>query len=171
MALRSEEARLVTIPSYIGNMAPPLLVDLARYRVIARLEGHIERVFSSRWVAGCQILTAGGDGTARLWDGSTGWLRQTYRGSSRALADATLSPDGLVVAGGADGVLRFWETASGRLLWTIPVYKSWIIGVYIEGSDIVTRGFTGELSRWTLSDPEQVIGTCRNNERCAVVPR
>ena len=169
MALRSEGARLVTIPSYLGNAAPPLLVDLETYRVIARLEGHVERVFSARWVTGGRILTAGRDGTARLWDGSTGELRQTYRGSSRSLADATLSPDGLVVGGGADGVLRFWDAASARLLWALPVYKSWIIGVHIEGGDIVTRGFTGELSRWTLPDPAQVIGTCRNNERCPKV--
>src|SRR5262249_2005377 len=31
MALRSEGARLVTIPSYLGNAAPPLLVDLETY--------------------------------------------------------------------------------------------------------------------------------------------
>jgi WD40 repeat protein len=169
MALRSEGARLNTIPSYLGNAAPPLLVDLESYRVIAQLEGHVERVFSARWVTGGRILTAGRDGTARLWDGSTGELRQTYRGSSRSLADATLLPDGLVVGGGTDGMLRFWDATSARLLWALPVHKSWIIGVHIEGGDIVTRGFTGELSRWTLPDPAQVISTCRNNERCAKV--
>jgi WD40 repeat protein len=53
-------------------------------------------------------LTTGGDGTARLWDGTTGRLRQTYRGGSCFLADATLAPDGsMVVAGDADGLLRF----------------------------------------------------------------
>ncbi len=169
MALRSEGARLVTIPSYLGNAAPPLLLDLETYRVIARLEGHIERVFSARWVTGGRILTTGRDGTARLWEGATGVLRQIYRGSSRSLADATLLPDGLVVGGGADGVLRFWDASSARVLWALPVYKSWIIGVHVEGGDIVTRGFTGELSKWTLPDTAQVIGTCRNNELCPKV--
>jgi WD40 repeat protein len=76
-------------------------------------------VLSARWVAGSQILTAGSEGTARLWDGSTGQLRQIYQGGSRFLADATLAPDGLVMAGGADGLLRFWDAASGRLLWAL----------------------------------------------------
>jgi WD40 repeat protein len=169
MSLRIDGTRLVTIPIYSGNAAPPLLLDVEHYRVIAQLEGHVGRVFSARWVAGHQILTAGGDGTARLWDGSTGQLRQIYRGSSRFLADATLVPDGLVMAGGADGLLRFWDAASGRMLWALQAHKSQLIGVHVEGRDIVTRGFGGELSRWTLPRSEQVIEACGDQERCAIM--
>ena len=136
MSLRIEGTRLVTLPAaalVTGNEGPPLLLDLEHYRVIARLEGHVGRVFSARWMAGDQILTAGGDGTVRLWDGSTGQLRQTYRGSSNFLADATLTADGLVIAGGADGLLRFWDRASGRPLWTLPAQTSSLIGVHVEG--------------------------------------
>jgi len=120
-------------------------------------------------VAGGQILTTGGDGTARLWDGSTGQLRQSYQGGSRFLADATLTPDGLVVAGGADGLVRFWDAASGRLLWALQAHKSRLIGIHIEGGDIVTRGFSGELSRWTLPKADQVIAACDGRERCAIM--
>jgi WD40 repeat protein len=174
MSLRIDGTRLVTVPipsMYTANVAPPLLLDLESYRVIAQLEGHLGRVFSARWVAGNQILTAGGDGTARLWDGSTGQLRQTYQGGSRLLADATLSPDGLVMAGGVDGLLRFWDAASGRLLWALQAHQSQLIGVHVEGRDIVTRGFSGELSRWTLPSSEQVIGACDDQERCAIMQR
>jgi WD40 repeat protein len=174
MSLRTDGTRLVTIPiapPVAANMAPPVLLDLERYRVVAQLAGHVGRVFSARWVVGHKILTAGADGTARLWDGSTGELRQIYRGSSRLLADATLTPDGMIVAGGIDGLLRFWDRDSGRLLWTIPAHKSQLIGVHIEGNDIVTRGFTGEVTRWTLPGSAQVIGACSDQERCAIVPR
>jgi WD40 repeat protein len=172
MSLRIDGVRLVTVPippTYTANLAPPLLLDLEHYRVIAQLEGHVGRVFSARWVAGHQILTAGGDGTARLWDGSTGQLRQIYEGGSQLLADATLSPDGLVMAGGADGLLRFWDATSGRLLWALQAHTSQLIGVHVEGRDIVTRGFGGELSRWTLPGFEQVIGACGDQERCAIM--
>ena len=174
MSLRIDGTRLVTVPIYTANAAPPLLLDVERYRVITQLEGHVGGVFSARWVAGHQILTAGGDGTARLWDGSTGQLRQTYRGGSRFLADATLASDGfasdgLVMAGGADGLLRFWDAASGRLLWALQAHKSQLIGIHVEGGDIVTRGFTGELSRWTLPSSEQVIEACGDHERCAIM--
>lgn len=172
MSLRIAGTRLVTIPIPTGNAASPTLLDLERYGIIGQLEGHVGRVFSARWVAGNQILTAGADGTARLWDGSTGELHQTYRAGSRLLADATLTSDGLVIAGGIDGMLRFWDVGSGRLLWALHAHRSLIIGVHIEVSgDIVTRGFSGEISRWALPRPEQVIKACGDPQRCAILPR
>ncbi len=146
--------RLITVPSYT-RAAPAALWDLEYYHLTAQLEGHVGQVRSARFVRGGQeILTTGGDGTARLWDSATGRILQTYRGGSRFLADATLAPDGsMVVAGDADGLLRFWDTSNGRPLWTLPAHKSHLIGVHFEGNDIVTRGFTGEVSRWTLPKP------------------
>jgi WD40 repeat protein len=127
-------------------------------------------VFSARWVAGDRIITAGGDGTVRLWDGATGQLRQTYRGSTRFLADAMLDGS-MVVAGGGDGLLRFWDASNGRPLWTLPAHKSHIIGIHVEGDDVVTRGFSGEVSRWALPKPEQVIKACGDHDLCAIVSR
>ena len=156
--------RLIAIPSYTGKASPPTLLDLERYRVVAQLEGHVGRVFAARFV-GDAIVTTGNDSAVRLWDGSTGRLRQTYRGSSRFFDDATLSPDGsIVVAGDADGLLRFWDAASGRPLWRLAVHDSHVIGIRIEGDDIVTRGFSGEVSRWTLPKPAAVIAACAATE-------
>ena len=156
--------RIVTVPSYTGEPATPMLLDLEHYRVVTLLEGHVGRVFSARFEAG-EIVTAGGDGTARRWDGVSGQLRQTYQGSSRFLADATLAPDGsMVVAGGGDGLLRFWDTATARPLWTLPAHKSHLIGLHFEGTAIVTRGFSGDVSRWTLPRPGQVIEACSDRE-------
>ncbi|HEX4417295.1 MAG TPA: hypothetical protein VH165_05320, partial [Kofleriaceae bacterium] len=171
MSLRIEGAHTVAVPSYLSPGAPPVLLDLEHGRIVALLEGHASQVFSARWVAGHQILTAGDDGIARLWDGATGQLRQTYRGGSRLLADATLTSDGMVMAGGNDGVLHFWDLASGRLLWALPAHTSLIIGIHVEGDDIVTRGFAGELSRWRLPKPEQVIAACGDRDQCVILPR
>jgi WD40 repeat protein len=153
--------RLITIPSYAGKTGPPVLWDLERYRLVAQLDGHIGRVFSARFVASGQILTVAGDGTARRWDATTGRLGQTYRGGSRFVADAVLDPTGTVVVGGdADGILRFWDVSSGKLLWTLPAHKSHVIGIHFEGDDIVTRGFGGDVARWSLPKPEQLIAAC-----------
>jgi WD40 repeat protein len=167
-ALRIDGDRLVGIPYANDAVAAPL-VDLGRYRVVARLEGQAGPLMLARWVAGGQILTASVGGTAQRWDGSTGELLQTYRGHARFLVDAMLSPDGLVVAGGADGLLRFWDKDSGYLLWALPAHKSEIYGVHVEGADVVTRGITGELARWTLPGPGRVIQACRDDERCAIL--
>jgi WD40 repeat protein len=164
---------LITVPSYT-QADPPTLWDLENYRLVAQLEGH-EQVRSVRFVADQKILTAGSDGAARLWDG-TGRLLKTYRGSTRFLADATLSPDGtMIVAGDGDGFLRFWDTASGRQLWTLQAHRSHLIGVHFEGADIVTRGFAGDVARWRLPAPEQVIeqiiAACGSLNACGIVQR
>jgi WD40 repeat protein/serine/threonine protein kinase len=162
-SLRSspDGARLITL-AIRTTQTPPALWDLDRHRLVAQLAGHAGRVFAARFVAGGhEILTAGADGTARLWDAATGSDHQTYHGDSHFLVDATLAPDGsLVVAGGSDGLLRFWDVTSGRLLWTLQAHKSYVVGVHYEGSDIVTRAFAGDVSRWTLPQPEQVIEAC-----------
>jgi WD40 repeat protein/serine/threonine protein kinase len=164
--------RLITVPSFTGKAASPELWDLERYRSIGRLEAKGQgQVYSARFASGAEIITACGDGSARLWDGTTGELRQTYRGGSRFLVDATTSPDGsMIIGGGADGVLRFWATGSGLPLWTMPAHKSHLIGIRVDGDDIVTRGFSGDISRWSLPPPAAVMEACGVHGRCAIVP-
>jgi len=72
--------------------------------------------------------------------------------------------------GDADGLLRFWDPATGAKLWTLPVHKSAVIGVHLEGTDIVTRGFTGEISRWQLPRSEAMIAACARHSPCGIVP-
>jgi WD40 repeat protein len=170
-SLRREDARLIALPSYLAAATPPLVIDVAHPRVVVRLEGHTGQVNSARWIAQGRILTAGADGTARVWDGATGTLLQTYRGWPGFLADAILTPDGLVIGGDADGSLRFWNAASGAKLWTLPVHKSAVIGVHLEGVDIVTRGFAGELSRWRLPQSGAVMEACGHHPPCVMIPR
>jgi WD40 repeat protein len=151
--------RLVTIPSYLGETAPPALWDLKRYRLQTTLGGHIGRVFTARFVGNeHEILTTGVDGTVMSWDAASGQPRAAYRGGSRYLADAVVTPDGtMIVSGGGDGLLRFWETRSTKLLWTLPAHKVGVVGIHFDGSDIVTRGFGGDVSRWALPEPRGIV--------------
>jgi WD40 repeat protein len=170
MSLRREGARLVALASYMAAASPPLVVDVDQPRVVARLEGHTGQVVSARWITQGRILTTGADGTARVWDGATGTQLQTYQGGPGALAAAIVTPDGLVIGGDADGALRFWDAASGAKLWTLPAHKSAVIGVHLEGVDIVTRGLGGEISRWTLPPSRAVMEACAHHSPCAIVP-
>jgi WD40 repeat protein len=151
--------RLVTIPSFTGKAAPPPLWDLERYQLVAQLEGHIGQAFSARYVdGGHAIITVGTDGAARLWNGQTGRLLHAYRSTSDFLADAVVAFDGaMIVAGGSDGVLWFWDRATARPLWRLQAHSSHVVGIHLEGDEVVTRGFGGEVSRWALPRPAQVI--------------
>lgn len=167
-SLQHTAARLVAVSSHAGEAGPPMLIDLDASRVIARLEGHVGRVFSARWVPGDRVVTAGADGTARLWDGATGRLMQTYPGGPRFLSDAVLM-SGMVIGGDADGLLRFWDEASGARLWTLPAHKTAVVGIHFDGADIMTRGFTGEVSRWRLPQSGAVIDACARHAPCVIV--
>jgi len=151
--------RLLAIATRSDNQAPPALWDLDRHLLVSRLAGHVGRVFAGRFAAaGTQVITAGSDGTVRLWDAITGNPRRQFQGDSHFLADATLDPTGrLVVAGGSDGLLRFWDTSNGRLLWILQVHKSYVIEVHYEGADIVTRGFSGDIARWRVPLPDSPV--------------
>lgn len=163
LRLSPDGTRLITI-SMRSDAAPAVLWDLDQRRLVARLDGYVARVFTARFVAdgGHEILTAGSDGIVRLWDAATGRLRQSFRGDSHPLIDAALAPDGsVVVAGGGDGFLRFWDTSNGQLLWTLQAHRSDVVGVHYEGSELVTRGLAGDVTRWELSPADRVIEACQ----------
>jgi WD40 repeat protein/serine/threonine protein kinase len=161
--------RLVTVSDLTGK-TPPELWNMERYQPIARLSATGQgQAYSARFI-GSDVITAAADGAVRLWGGEAGELRRTYRSGSRFLVDATLSADGtMLIGGGGDGRLRFWEFASGRPLWTMQAHRSHLIGVHVDGESIVTRGFSGEIVRWSLPKPEQVIEACDRSRRCAIV--
>jgi len=171
--------RLISVPIYTdsGNTAPAVLWDLERYQVAAKLDGNVGQVFSARFATSGAIITTGNDGAVRLWDGTTGKPRQTYRANSRFFADATLSPDeSMVVAGAADGLVRFWDAADARLLWTLQAHRSHVVGIHFEGDNIVTRGFGGDIARWRL--PTLIEACGRSGEisgpagsACAILPK
>jgi WD40 repeat protein len=90
----------------------------------------------------------GGDGAARLWQRDTGRLLETYRSTSLFLADAVIDPDrAMIIASGSDGLVWFWDLPTGRPLWKLQAHRSQTMGIHFEGSTLVTRGSSGEVSR------------------------
>lgn len=56
------------------------------------------------------ILTAGVDGTARIWDAKTGFYLHTFPGHSGAVLSASFSPNDMqIVTAGKDGSVRTWD--------------------------------------------------------------
>ncbi len=74
------------------------------------LSGHEHVVRALDFQPGGQLLlSAGGDGTIRLWDLATKRERYVLRGHEYSVNAAIFSPDGKRIAsGGADGTVRVW---------------------------------------------------------------
>jgi WD40 repeat protein len=70
---------------------------------------------------GQSIITAGDDGTARIWDAGTGTLIDVLRGHADSVSAARLSRDGsMALTASVDGTARLWPLAQRRLLATVP---------------------------------------------------
>jgi WD40 repeat protein len=101
------------------------------------------------------LVSAGGDGTVRIWNGENGSSVRTLTVGATTYAVA-ISPDGKQIASGSfDGQVRLWDVASGRQLvslLSLPAQaeqRSWIAMTpegYTTGSDSAKT-----LAEWRMS--------------------
>lgn len=62
-----------------------------------------------------RMVTAGSDGSARVWNTSTGEELLVLRGHTSDVLDASFSPDGRqIVTAGADDTVRVWDARTGE---------------------------------------------------------
>ena len=89
---------------------------------------------------GSLAVSAGSDGTARVWDAATGESRNVLRGHVFHVNDVALTPEGLAVTAGADNTLRFWDPASGRCLRILQGHTGGAHGVAaaVDGRALVS---------------------------------
>jgi WD40 repeat protein len=142
--------RLVTMEMDTTTVVP-VLWDLLNRRRIATLSTGKEIVLAARFVDNHRIVTASRDGAARLWDAATGELQRAFLGSAVVLFDAAVDADSTILATAAgDGAIRLWDIASGRLLWVLHAHRSFVNGVHFAGSYLISRGYDGDIARWSL---------------------
>ena len=152
-ALRlSPDGRRLIAMAMDKNTVVPVLWDLPGRRRLATLSSGKDIVLAARFVDDHRIVTASRDGAARLWDATTGELGRAFLGSSVVLFDATVNPEGTILATAAgDGAIRFWDIASGRLIWLLHAHRSFVNGLHFAGHDLISRGYDGDIARWSLS--------------------
>jgi WD40 repeat protein len=126
------------------------------------LKGHSGTVASSEFSpSGKLVVTAGWDGTARIFDAASGQVLHTLAraGQSRSqLTQASFSPDGHFVATAAkDGSVRVYTTAGGRLLGSWTKFKKMVAAKWMErdGTQMLLISSADYEFRWpaVLWDP------------------
>ncbi|HVD99914.1 MAG TPA: caspase family protein [Cytophagaceae bacterium] len=100
-----------------------------------------------------KMLSASWDGTARIWDISTGMMVQKFKVSKTAVHSAIYTPDGKrVITGGDDRVIRIFDVASGKLLKTLEGHQAEISCIRIsqDGKMLVSYSVDGVIKCWNL---------------------
>ncbi|SHN24403.1 WD40 repeat domain-containing protein [Cryptosporangium aurantiacum] len=116
-------------PELAVLLATAALADCARTPIAARalmsalafshaesvLSGHADAVRAVAWSPdGTSVATASRDGTARIWDASTGTVSRVLAGHDGMVDGIAWSPNGTLIAtGGRDTFVRVWDPATG----------------------------------------------------------
>lgn len=99
-----------------GDHAQARAQAVRAYRKNIALIGHKGAVnFASYSPDGTRVVTASDDGTAKIWDTSTGKETLTLTGHAGALKTATFSSDGAyILTASDDATVKIWDANAGK---------------------------------------------------------
>ena len=137
------------------------------------LSGHSGEVSAVAWSPdGHHILTGSEDGTARIWDATTGENTLTLTHTDWVMAVAW-SPDGHhILTGSEDGTARIWDATTGENTLTLTHDSSVSAVAWSpDGHHILTGSPDGTTRIWDATTGEQVrfFITALPEGECAVL--
>lgn len=119
------------------------------------IPAHHDTVWSVRFAPdGKSIATTSGDGTARLWDLSTGKLRHTLSEHQGLVRHCVFNRDGTkLLTGGFDRTIRMWDVESGTLEKTLNDDAQVYYLSLLDGDQtLVSASQDSRLRMWNLAD-------------------
>jgi WD40 repeat protein len=124
------------------------------------LGGHEDYVKSAAFNRdGSRIVTASGDGTARIWDAGTGREIAVLRGHERWVGSAVFSPDGSrIVTASGDHTARIWDAVAGRQIAILRGHEATVTSAVFspDGSRIVTASGDDTARVWDSFTGKQI---------------
>ncbi|MFO0903682.1 MAG: serine/threonine-protein kinase [Pirellulales bacterium] len=109
-----------------------------------------------------RLVSAGDDGTARIWDVVEGPYITTLRGHSDQVSAVALSPNGQLVASASqDNTVKIWDRPSGEVLVTNKAHSKEVYSVAFspDGKQIVSRTIDGDIRVWEFASGKDVFST------------
>jgi WD40 repeat protein len=95
---------------------------------------------------GRRLATAGGDGTARVWDLGSGELLRTFSGHTGPVTSVAFSPGGgRLATASVDRTAKLWNTQTGQVLRTLLGHTAPVNSVVFspDGNSLMTASADG----------------------------
>jgi WD40 repeat protein len=148
-----------------------LHLTLPNLRVLQTMDGHEDVLREVEYSPdGSRLVTTSDDGTARVWNTSTGQELLLLAGHEGLVGPVTYSMDGaFIVTAGADGTAIVWDAATGKVLHMLdghrdnpnlvfPDEPNWVgaVAVSPESTIIATGSADGTAKLWDASSGEEL---------------
>ena len=122
----------------------------------AVLRGHDKGVTSVAFVPpGSNLLVSAGlDGTIKLWDVLTRRCTKTLPAHSGPVACLAVSPEGKTLAsGGIDGTVRLWDLAGGKVLRTLSGHRDKVSSICFSpnGKLLASASWDRTIRTWEMA--------------------
>lgn len=124
-------------------------------RVELTLRGHTDIVTGAVYSQdGTRIATSSADGTARIWDASTGIELLTIQATTEGWVNSVaFDPNGKLLATGSDDKMaRIWDITTGNELLTLKGHTDYVSHVAFspDGNHLVTASGDGTAKVWDV---------------------
>jgi WD40 repeat protein len=161
LARREGRANYPTALAFAADGQQLLVASGASLRVwsadgdkeLAKLGGHTDWLTTVTF-AGPGAVSAGDDGTARVWDVATGKCLAVLTGHAGPVYAAAVSPDGSRLAtAGADRTVRLWDLDAGKELAAFRRHADAVVAVAFAdgGRQTLSADRGGTVKAWDVS--------------------